>query len=64
MDYKSLVGKTVRLNHAENGDSPYDDSRYDGCSGKVVYVDDLNQIHFEGCPIAIIPEMDDWEILD
>ena len=57
------MGKTVRLNHANNGDG-FDDSRYDGKTGKVFYVDDMNQIHFEGCGIAIIPEQDDWEILD
>ena len=63
MDYKSLVGKTVRLNHVNNADG-YDDSFYDGKSGKVTCVDSMNQIHFEGCGIAIIPEQDDWEILD
>lgn len=63
MDYKSLIGKTVRLNHANNSDG-YDDSRFNGKTGKVVYVDSMNQIHFEGCGIAIIPERDNWEILD
>jgi hypothetical protein len=63
MDYKSLIGKTVRLNHVNNSDG-YDDSRFNGKTGKVVYVDDMNQIHLEGCGIAIIPERDDWEILD
>ena len=63
MDYKSLIGKTVRLNHVNNDDG-FDDSKYNGKTGKVVFVDSMNQIHFEGCGIAIIPEKDDWEVLD
>ena len=63
MDYKSLIGKTVRLNQVNNN-SGFDDSKYNGRTGKVVYVDGMNQIHFEGCGIAIIPEQDDCEILD
>ena len=63
MDYKELIGKTVRLNHVNNNDG-YDDSKYNGKTGKVLFVDSMNQIHFENCGIAIIPESDDWEILD
>ena len=63
MDYKELIGKTVRLNHVNNNDG-YDDSKYNGKTGKVLFVDSMNQIHFENCAIAIIPESDDWEILD
>ena len=63
MDYKSLIGKTVRLNHANNEDG-HDDSKYDGSTGIVFAVDSMNQIHFTGCCIAIIPEKDDWEVLD
>ena len=63
MDYKELIGKTVRLNHVNNNDG-YDDSKYNGKTGKVLFVDSMNQIHFENYGIAIIPESDDWEILD
>lgn len=62
MDYKLLIGKTVRLNKVNNNDG-YDDSKYNGKTGKVTYVDSMNQIHFTGCGIAIIPNMDDWEII-
>lgn len=62
-DYKHLIGKTVRLNHARNKDG-FDDSKYDGSTGTVYAVDSMNQIHFTGCGIAIIPENDDWEVLD
>lgn len=60
---KSLVGRKVRLISANN-DSDFDDSKYNGSEGIIEHVDDMGQIHFSGCSIAIIPEYDDWELLD
>lgn len=64
MDEKDIysmfkIGVTVRINHLMG-----EDDRYDGVEGEVTYVDDIGQVHGTWCSLAIIPDVDDYEILD
>lgn len=59
---KYLKGKRVRMIHMEDVD-PIER----GQCGVVEFVDDLNQLHVkwdDGRTLAIIPEKDQFEILD
>ena len=55
---KVKIGDTIRITHME------EEPRYSGKIGTVELIDDLGQIHgtWGGC--AIIPEIDDFEILE
>jgi hypothetical protein len=55
----NVIGKKVRINHL------YDESDwYDGKEGVVEYIDDIGQWHGTWGGIAIIPDADDYDILD
>lgn len=54
-----LIGKKVHINHL------YDESKwYDGKEGVVEKIDDMGQLHGTWGGIAIIPDIDDYDIID
>lgn len=53
------LGKRIRINHL-NGE----DKRYDGKEGDVRFVDDIGQLHGTWGGLAVIPEEDDFEIIN
>lgn len=54
-----LIGKKIHINHL------YDESKwYDGKEGIVEHIDDIGQLHGTWGGIAIIPDIDDYDIID
>lgn len=56
---KAYLGKRIRINHL-NGE----DKRYDGKEGDVCFVDGIGQLHGTWGGLAVIPEEDDFEIIN
>lgn len=56
-------GTRIRITHLNNGDSPINDSHYDGREGTVTLIDDIGQLHGTWGGLAIIPEEDSFEII-
>lgn len=54
---KQLVGKTIRINYMDKQPA------YVGATGTVEHVDDLGQLHGTWGGLAVIPEVDKFEIL-
>lgn len=52
------VGDKIRINHLKG-----EDNRYDGKEGTITYIDSLGQLHGTWGGLAIIPEEDDFDIL-
>lgn len=52
------VGDKIRINHLRG-----EDNRYDGREGIITYIDSIGQLHGTWSGIAVIPEEDDFEIL-
>lgn len=61
-NYKQIghmkVGDKIRINHLRG-----EDNRYDGKEGTITYIDSLGQLHGTWGGLAIIPEEDDFDIL-
>lgn len=57
------VGTRIRIKHLNNGNSPINDSHYDGRKGTVTLIDDIGQLHGTWGGLAVIPEVDNFEIL-
>ena len=52
------AGDKIRINHLRG-----EDNRYDGKEGTITYIDSLGQLHGDWGGLAVIPEEDDFEIL-
>lgn len=48
----------VRIIHLDG-----EDNRYDGHIGVIKYIDSIGQLHLDNCGLAIIPEVDEFEII-
>lgn len=53
------VGDKIRITHLSG-----EDTRYDGKEGTITYIDSLGQLHGTWGGLAVIPEEDDFEILN
>jgi len=61
------LGKTIRINYLDNGDSPYgksDNERYAGKTGVVDHIDDSGQLFGSWGGLAVIPGVDSFDIID
>lgn len=52
------VGDKIRIIYMEG------EPQYTGKVGVVTHIDDMGQIHLNSCGCAIIPEVDQFEIID
>lgn len=52
------VGDKIRIVYMEG------EWQYTGKVGVVTHIDDMGQIHLNSCGCAIIPEVDQFEIID
>ena len=52
------VGDKIRINHLKD-----EDNTYDGKEGTITYIDSLGQLHGTWGGIGVIPEEDDFDIL-
>lgn len=61
MDNNSIYkpGLKVRIIHLES-----EDNRYDGREGIIEYIDGIGQLHGTWGDLAIIPEIDEFEVMD
>ena len=61
MDNNSIYkpGLKVCIIHLES-----EDNRYDGREGIIEYIDGIGQLHGTWGDLAIIPEIDEFEIMD
>lgn len=57
-DYSKYVGYNIHIIHL-NGET-----NYDNIHGKISYIDDAGQIHGTWSSIAVIPDIDQFEIID
>ena len=57
VDFKE--GMNIRIVHLDG-----EDDAFDGKEGKIVYVDSLGQLHGTWGGLAIIPEVDDFKVLE
>jgi hypothetical protein len=57
MKYKNLIGKKIRIINMLN------EQNYAGKIGVVTHIDDMGQIHGTWGGLAIIPEVDTFEII-
>ena len=48
----------VRIIHLEG-----EDNKYDGHIGVIEHIDGICQLHLDNCGLAIIPEVDEFEVL-
>ena len=53
------IGDRIRINHLEG-----EDNRYDGKEGVVTRIDDKGQLHGTWGGLAIIPDEDDYTIIN
>lgn len=53
------VGDKIRIIHLSG-----EDTRYDGKEGTITHIDSLGQLHGTWGGLAVIPEEDDFEILN
>ena len=53
------IGKKIIIHHLDG-----EDNRYDGKTGIVEHVDDMGQLHGTWGGLAIIPHIDDFEIIE
>ena len=58
------VGDKIRVIRMDdsNGTDPYV-HRMNGVVGVISHIDDMGQIHLEGYGLAIIPEVDEFEVI-
>ncbi len=54
-----IPGTRIKIIHLQG-----EDDRYDGRTGTVTYIDDINQLHGTWGSVAIIPETDAYEIVN
>lgn len=51
------VGDTIRINYMK------DEPQYTGKEGVITHIDDFGQIWITNCSLAIVPDIDDFEII-
>lgn len=51
------VGDTIRINYMK------DEPQYTGKEGVIRKIDDFGQIWITNCDLAIVPDIDDFEII-
>lgn len=59
--YQHLVGKTIRIESMPNEPRERD---YIGRDGKVLFVDDMGDLHGTWGGLSLIPNVDSWSVLD
>lgn len=52
------VGDKIRIVHLRD-----EDTRYDGAVGEVTHIDGMGQLHGTWGGLAVIPNVDDFEII-
>lgn len=57
IDFKQ--GMKIRIIHLDG-----EDNRYDGHIGVIKYIDSIGQLHLDNCGLAIIPDVDEFELVD
>jgi len=57
------LGKIIKINQMINPDSDIDDSKYNGATGEVEFIDDMGQLFGSWGGLAVIPGTDDFEII-
>ena len=60
---QKYLGKIIKVISMVNSDSSIDDSRYNGKEGIVKFIDDAGQLHGTWGGLAVIPEVDKFEIV-
>ena len=59
------VGDKVRIIRMDdNGGKDWQASRMNGVEGVIDYIDDAGQVHLEGHGLALIPGLDEFEIIN
>ena len=53
------VGQKIHINHLQG-----EDNRYDGREGIITHIDGIGQLHGTWGSLAIIPEQDDFYIME
>ena len=53
------IGDRIRINHLEG-----EDNRYDGKEGIITRIDDMGQLHGTWGGLAVIPDEDDYTIIN
>lgn len=56
--YDHLLKQKIRIVHLQG-----EDRRYDGKEGIVTYVDSIGQLHGTWGGLAVIPEIDEFQII-
>ena len=56
---EAKIGDKIRIIHLEG-----EDSRYDGRTGTIEYIDDMGGMHGTWGGLALIPGVDDFKIID
>ena len=58
MENKNLIGKKIRIIYMEG------EPNYTGRTGIVTHIDDMKQLHGTWGGLAIIPEVDTYEVIE
>lgn len=58
---ENLLGKKIRINFMNDELSGH---KYKGKEGVVTYIDDMGQLHGTWGSLAVIPEEDDFTVID
>lgn len=56
-NYDYLVGKVIRITCMD------DEPSYEGKTGKVIFVDDMGQLHGTWGGLAVIPDIDRFSVI-
>ena len=62
---KVKIGDTIRIIHFDDaGGKDIQSAKYAGRTGTVEFIDSIGQLHGTWGGLAIIPEVDDFEIVE
>jgi hypothetical protein len=59
------VGDTIKVIRMDDkGGKDWQASKMNGVVAKIDYIDDAGQVHLEGYGLALIPEVDDFTVIE